>query len=244
MKYKSMLDMIHLGEIRSAADMKTTAMESSRLFVKEKALLIKRALDLILTSLILMAFSPLLLLIMLAIKIGSPGPVFYEQMRLGERGQPFRFYKFRSMYVNTDDAGHRSYVKKLITADNPYKVDEHGKPLFKIFDDGRVTRVGRLIRKYSVDEFPQLFNVLRGEISLVGPRPPLPHEYKDYSNWHKKRLDGIPGITGLWQVSGKNRIPFEEMVKLDIHYLKDWSLWLDIKIILRTIPVMLKGEGC
>jgi len=100
------------------------------------------------------------------------------------------------------------------------------------------------IRKYSVDELPQLFNVLRGEMSLVGPRPPLPHEYKDYRDWHKKRLDGIPGITGLWQVSGKNRIPFEEMVKLDIHYLKNWSLWLDIKIILRTIPVMLKGEGC
>ena len=243
MKYKSILDLIDLGKIKSA-EMKASAMGSSELFVRGKTFPLKRALDLILTSLILIAFSPWLLLIMLAIKIGSPGPVFCKQMRLGERGEPFTFYKFRSMYVNTDDVEHRSYVKNLIKAGNPYEIDENGKPLFKISDDGRVTRVGKLIRKYSVDEFPQLFNVLRGEMSLVGPRPPLPHEYKDYSNWHKKRLDGIPGITGLWQVSGKNRIPFEEMVKLDIHYLKNWSLWLDLKIILRTIPVMLDGRDC
>jgi len=137
-----------------------------------------------------------------------------------------------------------SYVRNLIKAGNPYEIDENGKPLFKISDDRRVTTVGKWIRKYSVDELPQLFNVLRGEMSLVGPRPALLCEYEDYSDWHRKRLDGIPGITGLWQVNGKNRIPFEEMVKLDIHYLKNWSLWLDIKIILRTIPVMLKGEGC
>ncbi len=239
---KIILDVIDLGETKSAK-IKASLMESSQLFVKGKAFLLKRALDLILTSLILMVFSPWLFLIMLAIKIGSAGPVFYRQVRLGERGKPFRFYKFRSMYVNTDDAKHRSYVKDLIKAGNPYEIDENGKPLFKISNDGRVTRVGRLIRKYSLDEFPQLLNVLKGEMSLVGPRPPLAHEYKDYRDWHKKRLDGIPGITGLWQVSGKNRIPFEEMVKLDIHYLKNWSLWLDIKIILRTIPVMLRGEG-
>jgi len=242
MKYKSTFDVTDSGETKSA-EIKVSATESSEVLTRAKAFLLKRVLDLILTSLILIVFSPLLLLIMLAIKIGSPGPVFYKQMRLGERGQPFRFYKFRSMYVNTDDAQHRSYVKNLIKAGNPYEVDENGKPLFKISDDGRVTRVGRLLRKYSVDEFPQLFNVLRGEISLVGPRPPLPSEYEDYSNWHRKRLDGIPGITGLWQVNGKNKISFEEMVKLDIHYLENWSLWLDIKIILRTIPVMLKGEG-
>ena len=241
MKYKSIVDVIDLGKIKSA-EMKASAMGSSQLFVRAKALLLKRAPDLLLASLMLIVFSPLLFLIMLAIKIGSSGPVFYKQMRLGKGGKPFRFYKFRSMYVNADDAGHRSYVKNLIKAGNPYDVDENGKPLFKICDDGRVTRVGKLIRKYNLDEFPQLFNVLRGEMSLVGPRPPLPHEYKDYRNWHRKRLDGIPGITGLWQVSGKNRIPFEEMVKLDIHYLKNWSLWLDIKIILRTMPVMLKGE--
>jgi len=242
MKYKSMLDVIDLGKIKPA-EMKASAMELSELFVRGKIFLLKRVLDLILTSLILIVFSPLLLLIMLAIKIGSPGPVFYKQMRLGERGKPFRFYKFRSMYVNTDDAQHRSYVKNLIKAGNPYEVDENGKPLFKISDDERVTRVGRLLRKYSVDEFPQLFNALRGEMSLVGPRPPLPSEYEDYSNWHRKRLDGIPGITGLWQVNGKNKISFEEMVQLDIHYLENWSLWRDIKIILRTIPVILKGEG-
>jgi len=241
MKYKSILDVTDLGETKSA-EIKAIARESSELFARAKVFLLKRALDLMLTCLILIAFSPLLLLIMLAIKMGSPGPVFYAQTRLGKKGEPFRFYKFRSMYVNTDDAHHRSYLKSLIKAGNPYKVDENGEPLFKIFDDGRVTRVGRLIRRYSVDEFPQLFNVLKGEMSLVGPRPPLAHEYQDYSDWHRKRLDGIPGITGLWQVNGKSKISFDEMVKLDIHYLKNWSLWLDIKIILRTIPVMLKGE--
>ena len=241
MKYKSIVDVIDLGKIESA-EMKTSAMGSSQLSVRAKTLLLKRAPDLLLASLVLIVFSSLLFLIMLAIKIGSSGPVFYKQIRLGKGGKPFRFYKFRSMYVNADDAEHRSYVRNLIKAGSPYDVDENGKPLFKICDDGRVTRVGKLIRKYNLDEFPQLFNILRGEMSLVGPRPPLPCEYKDYRNWHRKRLDGIPGITGLWQVSGKNRIPFEEMVKLDIHYLKNWSLWLDIKIILRTMPVMLKGE--
>ena len=243
MKYKSILEAIDLGETKSG-EIKASAMETKELFLKGKVPFLKRALDLILTFLILIAFSPWLLLIMLAIKIGSPGPVFHKQIRLGERGKPFRFYKFRSMSVNTDDAEHRSYVKNLIKAGSPYRVDENDKPLFKISDDGRVTRVGKLIRRYSVDEFPQLLNVLRGEMSLVGPRPPLPHEYKDYSDWYRKRLDGTPGITGLWQVSGKNRISFEDMVRLDIYYLKNWSLWLDIKIILRTIPTMLRGEGC
>ena len=242
MKYKSVLDAIDLGETKSA-EPKARAMESSQLLLRRKVLLPKRALDLTLTSLILIAFSPLLLFIMLAIKIGSPGPVFCKQIRLGKRARPFTFYKFRSMYVNTDDAEHRLYVKNWIKAGNPYEVDENGEALFKISDDRRVTRVGRLIRKCCIDEFPQLFNVLRGEMSLVGPRSPLPHEYQDYSDWHRKRLDGIPGITGLWQVSGKNKIPFEEMVKLDIHYLKNSSLWLDIKIIVRTIPVMLKCES-
>ena len=242
MKHTRTVDVVDPGEQNPPT--RVTTMKWSESLANRKALPLKWLLDFVLTCLILVGLSPFLVLIMLAIKIGSPGPVFCKQMRLGEKGKPFTFYKFRSMYVNTDDGQHRSYVKNLIKIGNPYEIDENGKPLFKISDDGRVTRVGRLIRKYSVDEFPQLLNVLRGEMSLVGPRPPLPHEYKDYRDWHKKRLDGIPGITGLWQVSGKNRIPFEEMVKLDIHYLKNWSLWLDIKIILRTIPMMLKGEGC
>ena len=242
MKHKSMPDLIDLGKIKST-EMKASATESSELFVRGKIFPLKRTLDLILTSVMLIAFSPLLLLIMLAIKIGSPGPVFYKQIRLGKGEKPFGFYKFRSMYVNTDDTEHRSYVENLIRAGNPHEVDENGKPLFKICNDERVTRVGKLIRRYSIDEFPQLFNVLRGEMSLVGPRPPLPREYKDYRDWQRKRLDGIPGITGFWQVSGRSRIPFQEMVKLDIHYLQNWSVWVDIKIMVRTIPVMLKGEG-
>ena len=164
--------MIDLGETKSG-EIKAGAMESNQLFLKGNVPFLQRALDLILTSLILIALSPWLFLIMLAIKIGSPGPGFYKQIRLGKRGKPFTFYKFRSMYVNTDDGQHRSYVKNLIKAGNPYEIDENGKPLFKISDDGRVTRVGRLVRKYSLDEFPQLLNVLRGEMSLVGPRPEL-----------------------------------------------------------------------
>jgi len=138
MKYKSMLDLIDLGKIKSA-EMKASAMGSSELLVREKTFPLKRALDLILTYLILVGLSPFLVLIVLAIKIGSPGPVFYKQMRLGERGKPFTFYKFRSMYVNTDDVEHRSYLKDLIKAGNPYEIDQNGKPLFKICDDGRVT---------------------------------------------------------------------------------------------------------
>ena len=219
-------------------------MESRNSLANTKALPLKRVLDVVLTFLVLVVFAPFLLLIMLAIKIGSSGPVLHRHIRLGKGGKPFVFYKFRSMYDDRNDAEHRSYVKKLIKAGNPYEGGKNGKLFFKISDDSRVTRVGRLIRKYSVDEFPQLFNVLRGEMSLVGPRPPLPYEYEDYADWCRKRLDGLPGITGLWQVSGKNTIPFKEMVELDIHYLKNWSLWLDIKIIFRTIPAMLKGGGC
>ncbi len=242
MKHNSVLDVINWGKTRSA-EMEASTMQSSELFVTTKAFVRKQALDLMLTPLILVVFSPLMFLIKLAIKIASPGPVFYRQMRLGKEAKPFRFYKFRSMYVNTDDAQHRSYVKNLIKAGNPYEIDENGKALFKISDDKTVTTVGKWTRKYSVDELPQLFNVLRGEMSLVGPRPSLLCEYEDYSDWHRKRLDGIPGITGPWQVGAKDRVSFEEMVKLDIHYLKNWSLWRDINIILRTIPVMLKGEG-
>jgi lipopolysaccharide/colanic/teichoic acid biosynthesis glycosyltransferase len=242
MKCESTLDAIEL-ETKSS-EMKARTRESSQLLLRGKAFFLKRILDLVFVCLILVVLSPLLLLVMLAIKIGSPGPVFHRQIRLGQKGKAFRFYKFRSMHVDADDGQHRSYVKSLIKVGRPYEVDENGKPFFKISEDGRTTRVGKLIRKYSVDEFPQLLNVLKGEMSLVGPRPPLPHEYEDYSDWHRKRLDGTPGITGLWHVSGKNTVSFDEMVELDIHYLKNWSLWLDIKIILKTIPVMLKGEGC
>jgi len=242
MKHTSIVDVVDRGEQNPQA--KVTTMEWRKPLANRKTLPLKRALDLVLTCLILVGLSPFLVLIVLAIKIGSSGPVLHTQIRLGKKGKSFTLYKFRSMYVDRDDAEHRSYVKKLIKAGNPYKVSKNGKPLFKISDDVRVTKVGRLLREYSVDEFPQLFNVLRGEMSLVGPRPPLPYEYGDYSEWHRKRLDGIPGITGLWQVSGKNTIPFEEMVELDIHYLKNWSLWLDIKIILRTIPAMLNGRDC
>ena len=242
MRRRNIFDLVDRGEQNPPTKVTTT--ESMESLANTEALPLKRVLDLMLTCMILVAFAPFLLLVMLAIKIGSPGSVLYTQTRLGKSGKPFRLYKFRSMCVNGDDAEHRSYVKKLIKAGNPYKAGENSKSLFKIVDDSRVTRVGKLNRKYSVDEFPQLFNVLMGEMSLVGPRPPLPYEYENYGYRHRKRLDGLPGITGLWQVNGKNTIPFEKMIQLDIHYLKNWSPWLDIKIILRTIPAMLRGEGC
>ncbi len=242
MKHTRIVDGIDPGEQSPATRVSTT--ESRESLANTEALPPKRVLDLVLTCLMLVVLSPLLLLIILTIKISSPGPILHTQVRLGKKGKAFVLYKFRSMYVDGDDAHHRSYIKELIKASSPYKVAENGESLFKIFDDSRVTTVGKLIRKYSVDELPQLLNVLRGQMSLVGPRPPLPYEYEEYSDWHRKRLDGIPGITGLWQVSGKNTIPFDRMVELDIHYLKNWSLWLDIKIILRTIPTMLKGVGC
>ncbi len=211
---------------------------------QEASFLLKRVFDLVLTFLALMISSPLLLFIVLAIKVDSRGPIFYTQTRIGKGGKSFKFYKFRSMYANVDDARHKAYVKRLIRADNPYV--EEGKNeerVFKITDDERITRVGRLIRKYSLDELGQLVNVLKGDLSLVGPRAPLPYEYEEYNDWHKKRLETLPGITSLWVISGRNKLSFEEMVKLDIYYIENWSLLLDTRILIESIPAVLKGEA-
>ncbi len=213
-------------------------------FSREESFLLKRVFDLVLTFLALMISSPLLLFIVLAMKVDSRGPIFYTQTRIGKGKKPFKFYKFRSMYANVDDARHKAYVRRLIRTDNPYV--EEGKneqQIFKITDDERITRVGRFIRKYSLDELGQLVNVLKGDLSLVGPRAPLPYEYEEYSDWHKKRLEILPGLTSLWVISGRSKLSFEEMVKLDIYYIENWSLWLDIRILIETIPAVLKGEA-
>jgi len=213
-------------------------------FSREGSFLLKRAFDLTLSSLALVISSPLLLFIILAIKVNSQGPIFYTHTRIGKEGKPFKFYKFRSMYANVDDASHKAYVKKLIRTNNPYvEKDKNEKKIFKITDDKRVTKVGRFLRKYSLDELGQLVNVLKGDLSLVGPRAPLPYEYEEYNGWHKKRLETLPGMTSLWVISGRSKLSFEEMVKLDIYYIGNWSLWLDIRILIETIPAVLKGEA-
>ena len=158
-------------------------------------------------------------------------------------GRVFLFIKFRTMHAGSDDAIHRSYQEKLIagrTAET--NLGDADNPVFKLANDPRITRTGRVLRRLSLDEMPQLLNVLRGDMSVVGPRPPIPYEVENYEIWHRKRLDMKPGITGLWQVSGRNRLSFDEMVRLDLFYIENWSLWLDAKIILKTLPVMLRGE--
>ena len=194
--------------------------------------LMKRVVDLVLGIPATLLALPLIAFIAVAIKIDSPGPALFRQTRLGMNSRPFQVYKFRSMRSGAEDE-----VRQLLDR------NEASGPLFKIRDDPRRTRVGRLLRRTSFDELPQLINVLRGEMSLVGPRPPLPSEVDQYKPWHKQRLLARPGMTGLWQVSGRSSLSFDEMVLLDIYYIENWSPLLDVKIILRTVPKVLSGDG-
>ena len=193
---------------------------------------IKRAIDIAGALAGVVFLMPLWILIITLIKIGSRGSVFYRQERLGKDGRPFRIYKFRSMVVGADEM-----LPEL--AD----FNEMDGPIFKIKNDPRITGVGKLLRKFSVDEFPQLLNVLKGDMSLVGPRPPIPEEVEKYERWQMKRLTVPQGVTGLWQVSGRNLLTFEEMVRLDIYYIENWSLWLDLKLLLKTVPVVVLMRG-
>ena len=204
--------------------------------------LIKRVFDLVAVSVLLLLASPLMLATALGIKLSSRGPVFFSQERVGLHGRTFRFLKFRSMHIGGDDAVHREYVKKWM-ANREATVEADGTKTFKLTDDPRVFRFGQFIRKFSIDELPQLFNVLRGEMSLIGPRPPIPYEVEAYREWHRRRFEALPGITGLWQVSGRNRLSFDEMVKLDIEYIESWTPALDVKIALKTVGVVLSGQG-
>ncbi|MBN1425794.1 sugar transferase [Candidatus Fermentibacteria bacterium] len=193
---------------------------------------IKRWMD-VMVALALMVFAvPLACVIAAAIRLDSPGPVFYSQVRIGKGGRRFRMYKFRSMALDADE--RLDQVKRL---------NEAAGPLFKIREDPRVTRIGRLLRRTSLDELPQIFNVLNGDMSLVGPRPPLPSEVESYADWHHRRLTVRQGMTGLWQVSGRSLLAFDEMVNLDIYYIENWSIWLDLLILLRTIPIVLQARG-
>lgn len=218
----------------------------ARISKRRYSLLTKRVIDVFGSLLGLLLFSPAFLTIAALIKFTSPGPVFYRQERVGLFGKRFNFYKFRSMYVNNDPTIHQEFVKSLIkgqTAQEGSRSNKSKTP-YKITRDPRVTRFGHFLRKTSLDEIPQLFNVLRGDMSLVGPRPPIPYECAEYDVWHHKRLREMkPGITGLWQVKGRSTTTFDEMVRMDIKYLNEWSLLLDLKILLQTPWVVLKGKG-
>ena len=206
---------------------------------------LKRAIDVIGAIIGLVLFSPIMFFISIAIKTTSPGPVIYRQKRVGYKGRYFSFLKFRSMVVNGDAKIHKEYVKKLIQGENEQlnRGSKHA-PQYKLKNDPRITPVGKFIRKTSLDELPQLWNVLMGDMSLVGPRPPLPYEVKEYKQWHYRRINEVkPGITGLWQVSGRNKTTFDEMVKLDIQYANTRSIFMDMKIIFKTFKAVFVADG-
>jgi lipopolysaccharide/colanic/teichoic acid biosynthesis glycosyltransferase len=205
---------------------------------------LKRAVDIGGSLLALCVFSPVLLVVAMAIKLSSRGPVLFRQERIGLGGRRFEFLKFRSMYFPTDPAIHEHYTSRLIAGSIGPAAARGQKPVYKLVDDPRVTPLGRLLRRSSLDELPQLVNVLLGHMSLVGPRPSIPYEFDRYSIWHRNRLAAVrPGITGLWQISGRGGVRFDEMVRLDLRYARTWSTWEDLKILGRTVRVVLSGEG-
>jgi lipopolysaccharide/colanic/teichoic acid biosynthesis glycosyltransferase len=214
---------------------------SSRRDSRRAARVLKRVIDITGSTVLLCLLGPLLALVAAAIKVNSKGPVIFKQVRVGRHGQPFNFLKFRSMYMGSDAAIHREYVTTFISRGaQPSGSDG----VYKITNDPRVTAVGRLLRRTSLDELPQLWNVLCGDMSLVGPRPAIPYECECYALWHRRRvLEAKPGITGLWQVRGRSRLNFNDMVRLDLKYAKHWSIWLDIQILLQTPKAVLMGEG-
>lgn len=195
-------------------------------------LVLKRAIDVGAGTIALIVAAPIFVILAIAVRLDSPGPIFISQTRVGLHGRTFRCYKIRSMHQDAD----RRLAELLAK-------NEAGGPIFKMRDDPRRTRIGRILRKLSLDELPQFWSILTGEMSLVGPRPPFPHEVAQYEEWQKRRLAVTPGLTGLWQVSGRSDLPFDEMVMLDLYYIENWSLSLDIKILLLTIPTVISGRG-
>jgi lipopolysaccharide/colanic/teichoic acid biosynthesis glycosyltransferase len=206
---------------------------------------LKRVMDVVGSALLLLLASPVLAAIAVAIKLTSKGPVIFQQVRLGQFGTRFKCLKFRTMYANNDPKVHQEYIRSFIAGKAETGSNEPGKsPVYKITNDPRITRIGNLLRKTSLDELPQFWNVLRGEMSLVGPRPSLPYEFEIYDIWHRRRvLEVKPGITGLWQVSGRSRTCFDDMVRMDLRYSQSWSLWLDLRILIATPRAVFGGEG-
>lgn len=200
---------------------------------------VSRLLDIAIASVLLIGLAPLLALIAVLVRASSQGPVLFRQTRVGYLAAPFVMFKFRTMYDGNDDRFHRDYVSRMLTHEDELASGPTG--LFKLEEDPRITRVGRFLRRSSLDELPQLFNVLRGEMSLVGPRPALPWEVKLYKQHHHFRFQVKPGITGLWQVSGRNKLRMSEALDLDVRYAQSWSLGLDLQILLMTLPALLRG---
>jgi exopolysaccharide biosynthesis polyprenyl glycosylphosphotransferase len=208
---------------------------------KKLYLFIKNFFDITGSAIALLIFSPLFLIIAAAIKATSAGPVFFRQERVGLNGKTFLFLKFRSMITNNDPLKHKEYITKFITKQKSAATEPE---VFKLTNDSRITTVGHFLRKTSLDELPQLINVLKGDMSLVGPRPPIPYECELYDTWHRRRLLSCkPGITGLWQILGRSRTTFDEMVRLDLYYIQEWSLLLDLKILLMTPKAVISGIG-
>jgi exopolysaccharide biosynthesis polyprenyl glycosylphosphotransferase len=204
----------------------------------------KRVMDIIGSLVLLAVLSPVFFVIAAAIKLTSRGPVLFRQQRIGEHGTAFTFLKFRSMYVNNDASQHKDYVRKLIAGQADKQTNGKGEGIFKLTNDPRITPVGNFLRRTSLDELPQFLNVLRGDMSLVGPRPPVPYEVEAYATWHRRRvLEAKPGITGLWQVQGRSRVGFDEMVRLDLRYARNCSPWLDLKILVQTPKAVIAGNG-
>jgi undecaprenyl-phosphate galactose phosphotransferase len=209
--------------------------ESSPLYNSKIAMTFKRVSDILASLLALIILSPLFLLIAFFIKVTSKGPVFFKQTRIGKNGKPFQFFKFRSMYVsNGEDEERKKQMLEFM------KTQQENT---KVINDSRLTKIGKIIRKTSLDELPQLFNVILGDMSLVGPRPCLPYEYKHYHNWQKRRVSVLPGCTGVWQVSGRSSVSFKDSIVLDLYYVNNMSPWLDLKLILKTLPVMILARG-
>jgi lipopolysaccharide/colanic/teichoic acid biosynthesis glycosyltransferase len=206
---------------------------------------IKRMIDVLGSLTLLVLLSPVFFVIAAAIKLSSQGPVLFRQQRIGEHGTPFTFLKFRSMYVNNDASQHKEYVRLLIAGQAAKQpANGTGEGVFKLTNDPRITPVGNFLRRTSLDELPQFLNVLSGDMSLVGPRPPVPYEVDAYATWHRRRLlEAKPGITGLWQVQGRSRVGFDDMVRLDLRYARNCSPWLDLKILVQTPKAVIAGNG-
>jgi lipopolysaccharide/colanic/teichoic acid biosynthesis glycosyltransferase len=228
-----------------AADLKLYPDLSEKASKKRPPIVVKRAIDVLGSALLLLILSPIMAAIVLAIKLTSKGPVIFEQERLGQFGTKFKCLKFRTMYTDNDPKIHREYVQNFIAGQAKVANSNCNQPIvYKLTNDPRVTPVGGFLRKTSLDEFPQFWNVLRGEMSLVGPRPPVTYEFEMYDYWHRRRvLELKPGVTGLWQVNGRSRTCFDDMVRLDLRYSQTWSLWLDFKILLATPLAVVAGDG-
>lgn len=237
--YDMLLDHMNLALV---ADIPLLGMRGSR--IEGINFLIKRIFDVVVASVLLIVLVPLVFIpVAIALKLSDPGPIFYFQERIGYRRRRFKFWKFRSMRVGSDKSGdvqaHKDYLKKYISGSADGAADTKGKIVYKITHDPRVTPIGRFIRRFSIDELPQFWNVLKGDMSLIGPRPPVAYEVENYRPIHLRRFEVLPGISGLWQVSGRNRLTFEEMVKLDLYYIENWSMELDVRILFKTLHVVL-----